>query len=633
MTRSSGSGTGLLRALTDDLRAGRISRRDFIERATSLGVGAGMALTIASVTAQTPEASPAGSPTQGSGGAGMASDTPRPEEGTDGQERGSGGELKIIQWQAPTQMSPHQATGDKEILAASLVLEPLMHYGVDAGLLPNLIEEIPSFENGMLAEDLSSVTFRLLPDVVWSDGEPFTSADVRFTWEWVTNPDNASTSIDAFQTIASIETPDDLTVEVTFVDSNPLWYASFTGNAQGAVYPEHILGDGSTETMDAFRMSPIGTGPFVVESFAVGDQVTYIANQNYREPNKPYFERVLLKGGGDAAAAARAVMETGDYHFAWYLQVDPELLRNMEQAGAGKLIVYPGAYAERMHLNFSDPNTEVDGQRSHKDTPHPFLTDIAVRQALSLGINRQLMADELFLGGEDEKAGVNVISGISSLESPNTTWEYNPEKAAQILEEAGWTMGDEVRAKDGVELRIQYMTTTNQIRQQMQAVIKQNLESIGIGVDIQNIDGSVYFDSSAGNDQNTGHFYYDVNMHQTGAGAPTPITFMQNWYAGPDGENISQASNQWSAPNQQRYQNEQYDALFEQVRTETDPQALIDLFIEMNDLLIEDVALVPLVQVAEKSAAATWLNEANFGFGPFGYNYWNIANWNRRNDA
>ncbi len=183
--------------------------------------------------------------------------------------------------------------------------------------------------------------------------------------------------------------------------------------------------------------------------------------------------------------------------------------------------------------------------------------------------------------------------------------------------------------KDGVELRLQYMTTTNQIRQQMQAVIKQNLEKIGIKVDIQNIDGSVYFDSSAGNDQNTGHFYYDVNMHQTGAGAPTPITFMQNWYAGPDGANISQAENSWSAPNQQRYQNEAYDALFEQVRTETDPQKLIDLFIQMNDLLVEDVALIPLVQVAEKSAAATWLNEANFGFGPFGYNYWNIANWNR----
>jgi len=618
--------TGPLRSLYSQLLSGEISRRTFLQRAAALGLGAGTAMYMASVAAQTPAASPAAE-----GGAGMASGIRRPEEGTENQTRGEGGELKIIQWQAPSQMSAHQSSGDKDTLAASLVLEPLMHYGEDAGLLPNLVTEIPSFENGLLAEDLSSVTLKLLPDVTWSDGEPFTSADVRFTWEWVMNPDNASTSTDAFEPISSIDTPDELTAVVTFSAPNPLWYAPFTGNSQGAVYPEHILGDGSAEALDAFRLSPIGTGPYVVETFAVNDQVTYVANQNYREPNKPYFERIFLKGGGEASSAARAVLETGEYHFAWYLQVEPELLRNMEAGGAGKLIVYPGAYAERMHINFSDPDTEVDGQRSQKDTPHPFFSDPVVRSAMAIAIDRELMANELFLGGDDERAAKDVISGISSLESPNTTYEFDPERAAQMLEEAGWVAGDGgIRAKDGVELRIDYMTTTNQVRQQMQAVIKQNLEAIGIAVELRNIDGSVYFDSSAGNDQNTGHFYYDVNMHQTGAGAPTPITFMQNWYAGPDGANISQASNNWSAPNQQRYQNPEYDALFESVRTETDPEKLIDLFIQMNDLLVEDVALIPLVQVAEKSAAAAWLNEANFGFGPFGYNYWNIANWNRK---
>jgi peptide/nickel transport system substrate-binding protein len=177
------------------------------------------------------------------------------------------------------------------------------------------------------------------------------------------------------------------------------------------------------------------------------------------------------------------------------------------------------------------------------------------------------------------------------------------------------------------------VTTTNQVRQKMQAVVKQNLEAIGVRVEIENIDGAVYFDSAAGNDQNTGHFYYDMNMHQTGAGAPTPITYMERWYAGPEGENVSQQANQWSGQNQQRYANADYDALLDQIRVETDPEALTELFIQANDLLINDVALIPLVQVAEKAAAATWLNEANFGFGPFGYNYWNIANWNRTEGA
>lgn len=623
------SASGPFRHLHQQLTSGQISRRTFLERATALGVGASVAMYAASTAAQsTPAASPAAS-----GGAGMTSGTPRPITGTENQERGSGGELKLIQWQAPSQMSPHQASGDKDILAASLVLEPLMHYGEDAGLLPNLVTEVPSFENGQLAEDLSSVTLTLLPDVLWSDGTPFTSADVRFTWEWATNPENASTSLEVFEKIASVETPDDLTAVVTFTESNPLWYASFTGNSQGAVYPEHILKDGGTEAHDAFRLNPIGTGPFIVESFAVNDQVTYTVNQNYREPGKPYFERVILKGGGDAAAAARAVLETGEYHFAWYLQVEPQLLRQMEQGGQGRLIVWPGVYAERLHLNFSDPNTEVDGERSHFGTPHPYFSDLAVRQAFNVAIERDKMANELFLGGDQETAAKDAVSGIPSLISPNTSWEFNPERAAQLLDEAGWALDGDVRTKDGIEIAVRYVTTTNQVRQKMQAVVKQNLEAIAVRVEIENIDGAVYFDSAAGNDQNTGHFYYDMNMHQTGAGAPTPITYMERWYAGPEGENVSQLANQWSGQNQQRYANADYDALLDQIRVETDPEALTELFIQANDLLINDVALIPLVQVAEKAAAATWLNEANFGFGPFGYNYWNIANWNRAEGA
>lgn len=617
--------SGPLHDLFHRLTAGDISRRAFIERATALGLGAGVAMYAASVAAQSPEA------TAASGGAGMASGTPRPEFGTENQERGEGGELKIIQWQAPSTLLAHTASGDKDILAYSLVVEPLMHYGEDAGLLPNLVTEVPSFENGLLAEDLSSVTFHLLPDVTWSDGEPFTSADVRFTWEWVMNPENASLNTDVFGKIDSIETPDELTVVVSFKESNPLWYACFAGNSQGSVLPEHILRDGG-EANTGFSLNPVGTGPFVVDTFSVNDQVIYSANPNYREPNKPYFQSVVLKGGGEASAAARAVLQTGEYHFAWYLQVEPDLLRQLEQGGQGRLIVYPGAYAERILLNFSDPLTEVDGQRSQKDTPHPFLSDPAVRQAMRLGIERDKIANELFLGGEDETAAKDVISGIASLESPNTSWEYDPERAAQLLDDAGWELDGNVRKKDGVELSARFMTTTNQIRQKIQAVVKQNLEDLGFKISIENIDGAIYFDSSAGNDQNTLHFYYDMIMHQTGAGAPTPISFMESWYAGPDGENISQKENSWSGVNIQRYQNPEYDEIFEAIRTETDPVVLTDLFIQLNDILIEDGAVIPLVQVAEKSAAATWLNEQNFGFGPFGYNYWNIANWNRAGD-
>ncbi|HEV2072715.1 MAG TPA: ABC transporter substrate-binding protein, partial [Thermomicrobiales bacterium] len=177
--------SGPLRALYEGLKAGNIDRRTFVHRASLLGISAASAVFLANtagVAAQ--DASPA-----------ATAAAERPAAGTENQERGAGGELKLIQWQAPTLLSPHVATGVKDFLASVLVLEPLMHYLPDATMIPNLVTEVPSVENGSLSEDLTEVTLKLLPDVVWSDGEPFTAEDVVFTIDWVKNPENASVNI------------------------------------------------------------------------------------------------------------------------------------------------------------------------------------------------------------------------------------------------------------------------------------------------------------------------------------------------------------------------------------------------------------------------------------------------------
>src|SRR5690606_32206937 len=127
----------------------------------------------------------------------------------------------------------------------------------------------------------------------------------------------------------------------------------------------------------------------------------------------------------------------------------------------------------RINFNFSDPDTEVDGQRSEMNTPHPFLTDKAVRQAICTAVDRELIANEFY--GEGNPPASNILSGIPALESPNTSFEYDAEAAKQILEDAGWT-GDGTRSKDGVELEVTYATSVNQVRQKTQQVVKSNLE-------------------------------------------------------------------------------------------------------------------------------------------------------------
>ncbi len=624
--------------LHEALKSGTISRRQFMERATALGMGAGVAMyTLNATRVAGQEATPSAL------GAAAAAD--RPSAGTDGQTRGSGGELRIIQWQAPSGLNAQTATGDKDGLGASLVSEALMLRLPDSRLIPNLITEVPTVENGLLAGDFTSVTYNLLDGVLWSDGQPFTANDVVFTWNWIMDDANGAVFQETYGQIATMEAVDDLTVRVTYDQPNPTWSDTQTGSGGSVVLPEHILKDGGQAAADAFKSNPIGTGPYKVESFSVNDQVTYIVNENYREPNKPFFERVIIKGGGDAASAARAVVQTGEYDYAWNLAIEPEIARSFESEGSpGVLLVAPGLSIERININFSDPRAEVTTevssatpeaeptqvtQRSEMNTPHPLFSDIAVRQAMTLAIDREQIANAFFFGTDVEPPVVNILSGIASMESPNTQVVRDLDAARAILDEAGWMLDGDVRKKDGLELSIEYYTTVSPLRQKIQAVVKRDLEEIGFKVELTSAPSEVFFDNATGNEQNNTHFYQDLNMFTSGVGAPPPVSYMIRWYAGPDGRNIAQAQNKWAGRNFQRYRNPEFDAVYEASRTESDPEAQANLFIQMNDILYNDAAVMPLVRGGDKIGHERTLNAGNIAPGPYEFDYWNIANWNR----
>ena len=602
---------GPLSQLVSSYAEGRLDRRSFISGASALGVSSAAAIFLAN-TAAAQDATP------------DANLSIRPDHGTEGQERGGGGQLSLMQWQAPTSLSPHVVTGSKDFMAAMLVVEPLVHYSADSTMIPNLVVEIPSVENGLLAEDLSSVTFNLLPDVVWSDGEPLTADDVAFTVEWVKDPANNSVNQGIYSAIQSIEVIDDLTFTAHFEGLNPFWFDPFTGIVTGCVYPRHVL---EANGHDAFMGSPVGTGPYKVDAFEPNDSVQYSINENYREPNKPWFSSVQLKGGTDAATAARSVLQTGDFDFAWKLQVEPDVLASMTSDDApGYLIPFPGAAVERINMNFTDPNQEVDGQRSEMNTPHPFFTDAAVREAVTLAIHRELIAEQFY--GNGQPHAVNLLYGDPAIESPNTSWSFDPERANQILDEAGWALDGDVRSKDGVELKAVLAASVNPVRQKTQAVVKANLEAIGMQVEILAVDAAIFFDTAVGNDQNYAHFYWDMNLLQSVPNSPRSLQSMETWYAGPDRENLAQASNGWAGQNTSRYVSEEYDAAFEAARSAGSAEDLAAQFIAMNDNLILNFVLVPLVVAGEPRAIKHRLRAENIALGPFSGDYWNIANWN-----
>jgi peptide/nickel transport system substrate-binding protein len=272
-------------------------------------------------------------------------------------ERGSDGELRIIYWQAPSMLNPYLSGGIKELEAASLVLEPLARYDETGSLVPWLVDQVPTLENGGVAEDLTSITWKLKDGLLWSDGTAVTSSDVRFSWLYCTSEGVGCSQAEKYNGVRDISTPNDQTIVVHFDGPKPFPYDAFVGAAapimQAAQFKE-CLGSKAPEC-SAENFAPIGTGPFTVADFRPNDVAVFEANPHYRDPEKPAFARVVFKGGGDAAAAGRAVLETGEFDYAWNLQLAPEVLATMEEAGNGTVVFWVRHIGRTDRSEFDQP--------------------------------------------------------------------------------------------------------------------------------------------------------------------------------------------------------------------------------------------------------------------------------------
>lgn len=543
-------------------------------------------------------------------------------------ERASDGQVNVIFWQAPSIMNPYLTGGIKDIESASLVLEPLARYDETGTMVPWLVDEIPTLENGGVSEDMKSVTWTLTDGLLWSDGTPVTSSDVRFTWTYCTAEGGGCAHADKFAGITGIDTPDDRTVVIRFDEAKPFPYDAFVGSSAPILQARQFadcLGDRAPTCTDA-NFYPIGTGPFVLDEFRAGDIVKMSANPNFREPEKPAFASLLIKGGGTAENAGRAVLETADYDYAWNLQLPPEVLDGMQAAGKGSIVSAFGTLVERVVLNLTDPSAALGDERSTRAHDHPFLTDVAVRQALSLAIDRAILVEIGY--GEAGAMTCNVLPApeIYASDANEACKTQDIAGAKSLLDAAGWTDsdGDGIRDKDGIDLRILFQTSTNAVRQTFQAAIKSWWSEIGVETELRSIDGNVFFGSDPNSPDTYQKFFADVQMYAQMFDGTDPEAYMASWTC----DRIPTPENQWQGTNMPRYCNEAYDALVQEFRETAGLEARAELARALNDMLMQDFAILPLVHRGRVSAHVDSLG--GIVMNTWDSELWNAADWYRK---
>ncbi|GFP21353.1 peptide/nickel transport system substrate-binding protein [Candidatus Hakubella thermalkaliphila] len=468
-----------------------------------------------------------------------------------------GGDIVIGYDQEPAILNGFLMGGDmmatQDVTAA--VLEGLIGLDNELHYYPWLITEIPSVENELLTEEPFTITYKLREGITWSDGEPLTSQDIKFTWETIMNPDWLIISRIGYEKIESIETPDPLTAIVKFKEPYAPWKDLFRG-----ILPKHWLEGKDFNT--AMNQEILGSGPFIFEEWATGDHITLVKNENYwGGPNgvKPKLDSITFRFHPETMALI-TMLRTGEVDLI-IPPPDVALLEQLQAIEGVEVQVQGGLIWE--HLAFNQ-----------KDAGSP-LRDINVRKAICYAIDRKTIVEQVLKG----QVGIlqSIYAPTQAVYTP--AWEqytYDLEKAKQHLAEAGYTA--EVLAEKPLKLKLG-TTFGNVAREQIQQVIQSQLRQVGINVAIDNYDPPTWFAEKVGQ----GDYEMGIWAWLVSPDPDLEVLFAKDRIP-PEGRNYY-----W-------YENDKVTELLKQANTEVDDAKRLPLYQEVQKLLADDAALLPLYQ-------------------------------------
>jgi peptide/nickel transport system substrate-binding protein len=516
-----------------------------------------------------------------------------------------GGMLNYLLYEDPDTLNPLIGGTGLALQPIVSMLEPLAETLPDGSWTPILAAEIPTIEDGGVSEDLLTITWKLREGVLWHDGEPFTSDDVKFTWEAASSVDGGSIVSTEFERIVSVDTPDDLTAVVTYSEFNVGYIDQFP-----YIIPRHATGDVADMLNWDFNRAPVGTGPFAFEEWAAAERVTVVKNETYREEGKPYLDGInFLVIPSEESRAAQ--MLQGDAHIM--LWPGQEADDDFEASDVAKVRLAPGIWTARLHFNLSEP---FDDDPS-ASAPHPLFGDLAVRQAIGMAINRDRIVNEVV----SDVVLCDSIFKVGWINVDAEPWEFDPEGAMALLEEAGWVEGDGgIREKDGVRAEFVCNGYTSFTPNELsQLAIQEDLKNIGIDMRIENQDFAVIFGTwEDGAPRKTGD--YDALFYDGGFFIePHDSIYLQYHPSQVPTEDNPGGQNYW------RWVRDDVGEWIDAAGATPDQEERRANYQKVADAAREDVIMIPVFQFTEGSAYSTRLH--GFTVSTWEYSTWDCENW------
>ncbi len=521
--------------------------------------------------------------------------------------------IAIGVYQEPETLNTH--IGVQTVI--TYVHKPFAEYLIEVddkgNYFPVLVEEVPTVENGGVSPDGLTITYKIKKGLKWSDGAPFTSADVKFTWEALINPKNMVKSRSGYDLIESVETPDDHTAIVKYKEFYAPYLTRFS-----PVLPKHILGDLPDINDAPYNRLPVGTGPFRVTEWVGGDHITMEKNPYYRDADNVKLDKIFFKIIPSREVGI-AQLQAGDIDGVWDL-IEAQIPM-MDKNPEIDLCISNALTSERLIMNQSTPVAPHNGD---PDYPHPILADLRVRQAIQYAIDKDVIVNKLLYG--KAKPGTTEIPAGWAANLDIQPTAYDLEKAKQLLDEAGWKVGaDGIREKDGVRMRLKITTTTgNKLREMVEQVLVAMMKKAGIELYIENVPSSVLFGSWA-NDADRKKGRYDILMYTTGPGIDPHQQYEGYFHS----KNIPTEANGGSGYNYTRHRDAELDKYLDIAGKAASMEKRAEAY---RNAQARQAEIIPHIYLYRRLNVHAFRNRVK-GWVPNGYGIidavatWNAADW------